>query len=124
MPQAILVLVLFCFASVAAALGELEIRDIWSRSIDAAAKGACKGEDKRNVVKKLGYAAVLIVHNEQGEARTVLESAREAARSEECKKAIEVNLAPPGEGDKRVVERASGGENGKPRSGGAGASGK
>lgn len=119
MPRALIVLILFFSANTAMALSELETRDIWSRSVDGAAKGVCKGEDKRNVVKKLGYAAVLIVHNEVDEAKSVLKGARDAARSKECKKAIEINFAPPGEGDKRIAGGAKGG----PRAGGPGASG-
>ena len=80
----------------ARAMDEMEMRGQWSRAIGELKQGACAAEDDRGVLKRLGYAAALVMPNEIEEAQRVLDTAAGAARDDACRKAIEDRRLPPG----------------------------
>ncbi len=92
----IAVLVVFTLATGAEAMSEMKIKEQWSGSLVEVKKGICKSEGKRKVLNKLDYAAVLIMHNELEEAKNVVRQAASNAKSDDCVKAIEKNINPPG----------------------------
>ncbi len=74
--------------------GEVELREKWSQLVAGIRIGECADEDKRLVLKKLNYAAVLIMHNEIDEALTVMERAKDASKSASCAIAIKNGMSP------------------------------
>ncbi len=83
-------------AGAAWGFSDLELREKWSQFVVNVKNSACSDENKRRVVKKLDYAAVLIMHNEVEEAKAVMNKAADAAESARCKKAISKGIRPPG----------------------------
>jgi len=67
--------------------GETERLDKWANKVIAIKKGEC-ANDLKKVRKLLDYAAILIAHNETGEASEVLGNALRRAKSDICKTAI------------------------------------
>lgn len=74
---------------------EIELREKWVQMIVSVKKGVCADENSKNVVKKLDYAATLIMHNELEEARTILKKAGRGAKSAGCSEAISKSMRPP-----------------------------
>lgn len=72
---------------VSAAFSDMEIREKWVESVVTIKKIDCKDEGK-SVAKLLDYAAILIAHNEIGEAKDVLKKAAVEARSPACSNRI------------------------------------
>jgi hypothetical protein len=89
--SASLLAIIMMAGSWAFALSELELRQQWSDSIVETAKGVCKGESKK-ALKKLNYAAILVIHNEVEEARQVLEMASGKVMDKKCQAAIVENI--------------------------------
>ncbi|MGK7346081.1 MAG: hypothetical protein ACNS63_09770 [Candidatus Nitrospinota bacterium M3_3B_026] len=78
----------------AMAFGDMELREKWAQSIVTVKKTECGGENK-DVAKLLDYAAILITHNEIGEAKDVLKKAAAKALSSACSEKITGSASSP-----------------------------